>query len=123
MTDTVTEALDLTAHRGTDSMMQHPCSPGSHPHSNRPNWEPAETANDYLRNCRDGLEAYSDRRMAKLLGWSRAHLWRAKLMAEIPEDLFDRSVARDRPMTRSAAHTVARFCGFAGGGERVRKKS
>ena len=66
MTDTLTEALDLTAHRGTDSMMQHPCSPGSHPHSDRPNWQPAETANDYLRNCQDGLEAYTDRRMAKI---------------------------------------------------------
>ena len=94
MTDTLTEAPDLAARRGADAMMQHPCSPGSHPHSDRPNWEPAETANDYLRNCREGLEAYSDRRMAKLLGWSRAHLWRAKLMAEIPEDLFERLPAR-----------------------------
>ena len=80
-------------HRGADAMMQHPCSPGNHPHSNRPNWDPAETADDYLRNCREGLEAYSDRRMAKLLGWSRAHLWRAKLMAEIPEELFERLLA------------------------------
>ena len=42
-------------------------SPGSHSHSDRPNWQPAGTAHDYLRNCDDGLEVYSERRMPKLL--------------------------------------------------------
>ena len=76
------------------NLNQHPCSPGSHSHSDRPNWLPAETADDYLRNCDDGLEAYSDRRMAKLLGVSRTALWRWKLMAKIPEELFKRLLAR-----------------------------
>ena len=64
-------------------------SPGSHPHSHRPNWQPAETVEEYLRNCQDGLETYSEHRMAKLMGGSRVWLWRAKMMAEIPEDLFN----------------------------------
>ncbi len=85
-----------------------PGPPGSHPHSDRPNWQPAETANDYLRNCQEGLESYSDRRMAKLLGWSRAHLWRAKLMAEIPEELFERLLARSdhAPSTKELANVA-----------------
>jgi hypothetical protein len=65
------------------------CSPGSHPHSDQPNWRPAETAGDYLRNCSEGLEVYSERRAAKLLGMSRIGLWRATLMGEIPEELFE----------------------------------
>ncbi len=89
--------------------MTEPGSPGSHPHSDRPNWRPAEAANDYLRNCDDGLEAYSDRRMAKLLGWSRAHLWRAKLMAEIPEELFERLLAgADHVLSTKELANVAR---------------
>ncbi len=68
-------------------------SPGSHPHSDRPNWRPAETVADYLRNCDDGLETYSERRMAKLLGVSRTALWRWRMMAEIPEELFERLLA------------------------------
>jgi hypothetical protein len=46
-----------------------------------PNWQPASTKVDYLRNCREGLEDYSERRLAKLLGWSRIRIHRAKLMA------------------------------------------
>ena len=93
--------------------------PGSHSHSDRPNWQPAETADDYLRNCQDGLQAYSDRRMAKLLGWSRAHLWRAKLMAEIPEDLFERLLARADhvPSTKELAN-VARALNVGGADHR-----
>ena len=69
-------------------------SPGGHPHSDRPNWSPAETADDYIRNCQEGLETYSDRRMAKLLGVSRAHLWRMKSMAAIPEELFNEILSK-----------------------------
>lgn len=65
--------------------------PGSHPHADRPNWAPAQTEHDYLQNCREGLEEY--RRMAKLLGVSRASLWRNKMMSRIPEELSDRLVA------------------------------
>jgi len=65
------------------------CSPGSHPHSDRPNWRPAETFEDYIVNCREGLEQYSDRRVAKLFGVSRAELWRWKLMGELPDDLIE----------------------------------
>jgi hypothetical protein len=77
-------------------------SPGSHPHSDRPNWQPAETLAAYLANCREGLEQYSDRRAAKLMGMSRVALWRAKLMAKIPDDLFD-ELLKLRPSARTVA--------------------
>ena len=49
--------------------------------------------------CREGLETYSERRYAKLLGVSRTALWRWKMMAEIPEDLFQRLLARGDHLT------------------------
>jgi hypothetical protein len=64
-------------------------SPGSHPHTDQPNWRPADTYEEYIVNCREGLETYSERRVAKLLGMSRIHLWRAHMMAAIPDDLFE----------------------------------
>lgn len=66
------------------------CSPGSHPHADRPNWRPAETFDEYVANVREGLEPPSDRRLAALMGVSRIKLHRMRLMAEIPEGLFDR---------------------------------
>jgi hypothetical protein len=81
-----------------------PCSPGSHPHADRPNWRRAESIDDYLSNCQEGLEEYSDRRAAKLLAVSRAELWRWKLMAKIPEDLLERLLAvRPQLSTKSLA--------------------
>jgi integrase len=56
-------ASKFAAKRG--ELMDRPGSPGSHPHSDRPNWQPATTIDDYLRNCREGLEEYPDRRAAK----------------------------------------------------------
>jgi hypothetical protein len=53
------------------------------------NWQPATTASEYLRNCQEGLEEYSDRRFAKLMGWSRMQVYRARLMAELPDALFE----------------------------------
>lgn len=70
--------------------MNDTCSPGGHPHSDKPNWKPADNADDYLSNCNAGLETYSDRRMAELFGCSRIDLWRAKRIAELPEELFER---------------------------------
>jgi hypothetical protein len=66
------------------------CSPGSHPHSDRPNWRPAETIEEYAQNCKEGLEQFSDRRAAKLLGWPRIMVYRAMLISELPDDLFER---------------------------------
>jgi hypothetical protein len=64
-------------------------SPGSHPHIDRPNWRPATTIDEYVANCSDGLEQFSQRHAAKLLGWPRIAVWRAMLIAEIPADLFE----------------------------------
>jgi hypothetical protein len=66
-----------------------PCSPGSHPHSDQPNWRPAETIDEYLRNCRGGLEKYSERHAAKLMGVSRIALWRWKRIGELPSGLLE----------------------------------
>lgn len=66
------------------------CPPGSHPHSDRPNWQPAETVDEYLANVREGLEPYSQRRLAKLLGVPRIELYRWTQMAAIPDELFER---------------------------------
>jgi hypothetical protein len=97
----------LLEERGKNSLTQI-CSPGSHPHSDQPNWRPAETIDDYLQNCREGLETYSDRRAAKLFGTSRAELWRWKLMAELPDDLVDYIFAEStkvdlKPSTKALA--------------------
>jgi hypothetical protein len=72
------------------------CSPGSHPHSDRPNWSPAATIEEYLDYCAEGLETYSDRRAAKLLGVPRSHVQRMRLAAGVPEDLFERLLSARR---------------------------
>jgi hypothetical protein len=68
-------------------------SPGSHPHADRPNWQPATTADEYISNVREGLEPLSKRRLAKLLGMTRIELYRVELMSELPEELFERLLA------------------------------
>lgn len=107
-------------------------SPGSHPHADQPNWRPADNFEDFLRNCREGLEQASDRRAAKLLGVSRAELWRWKLMAELPEGLFDALLrASNKPTTTQLGKVAlalrdgrkcgdAEYCPHCGGLLRVR---
>jgi hypothetical protein len=77
-------------------------SPGSHPHADQPNWRPATTIDEYLKNCREGLEIFSDRRFAKLMGWSRMMVWRARLFNTIPRDLLDRLIEGDPPASVTA---------------------
>lgn len=85
------------------------CPPGGHPHADRPNWRPAETADEYLRNCNEGLEKYSQRRMAKLLGQSRITVWRWQLMAQVPEDLVDLLQQKSkRPLSTKSLAAVGR---------------
>jgi hypothetical protein len=79
-------------------------SPGGHPHADQPNWQPADNIDDYLQNCREGLEEYSDRHAAKLLGVPRIEVFRWKLMAELPEDLFQALLKSKRsPSVKSVA--------------------
>jgi len=79
-------------------------SPGSHPHADQRNWKPAKTFEEYRHNCDEGLEQWSERRAATLLGISRTELWRWKLMAELPEDLFEQLlVTFPRPTTKALA--------------------
>jgi hypothetical protein len=80
--------------------------PGGHPHADRRNWQPASTFAEYLTNCQEGLEAYSDKRAAKLLGWPRIELYRAKLMAELPQPLFERLLAVGVLSTKTMANVA-----------------
>jgi hypothetical protein len=89
-----------------------PGYPGSHPHADRPNWRPAKTAEDYLRNCREGLEEYSERRLASLLGLPRMKIRQCKMMAEIPAELFER-LLRSKPSTKALAQIGAVLAGKA----------
>jgi hypothetical protein len=109
-------------------------TPGSHSHSDRLNWCPAETVEQYVQNCRDGLERHSDRRLAKLLGISRAALWRWKLMASLPDDLFEHllKTSARTPSAKSLANVALALrgknqaenecCPHCGGVLRVRER-
>jgi hypothetical protein len=96
--------------------MDSPGSPGSNPHADRPNWRPAETYEEYVFNCREGLEEWSERRLAKIFGMSRVHLWRCKMMAQIPDDLFEWLVKR-RPIY--STKMLAAIGYYLGGDDRL----
>ena len=85
--------------------------PDSH-QADRRNWRKAETLDDYLRNCQEGLEEYSERRIARLLGWPRMKVWQCKMMAAIPDDLFER-LLRSEPSTKALAQIGACLAGNA----------
>jgi hypothetical protein len=81
--------------------------PGEPPHI--PNWRPAKTAGEYLTNCLEGLETWSERRYSKLSGIPRIELWRAKNLAAIPQELFERLLEQTRKSRRlpSIKHLAA----------------
>ncbi len=114
--DDLCELVDVVTRLEARCMtpLHHPC-PRSHPHADQPNWRPASTFMDYIRNCQKGLEPYSDRRAAKLLGISRAELWRWKLMAELPEALFEALLNAERKPSVKALAAVGQA--FKGGGK------
>jgi hypothetical protein len=109
-------------------------SPGSHPHIDRPNWQPAENLSDYLRNCEAGLEVYSDRHLANLMGISRAHVWRMRLVANLPDDLFDlllklrpvptisELASISRALSGQSLSHGAEYCPHCGGLLRIRRR-
>jgi hypothetical protein len=86
-----------------------PGEPPQNPHADRPNWKPAETPDEYLTNCREGLELYSERRMAKLLGCSRIDVWRMRQMAELPDDLFERLMKLHRDGHKMSTKQLAQI--------------
>jgi hypothetical protein len=79
------------------------------PRGATPNWRPAETLEDYLRNCREGLETYSDRKAARVLGWPRIELYRAKLMSKLPKPLFERLLAAGINSSKALANVALAF--------------
>ncbi len=83
-------------------------SPGSHPHEDQPTWRPATTIGDYLQNCREELETFSQRRAAVLMGKPRSWVQRAILLADLPEALFEDLLAAGVTSTRQLAN-VARM--------------
>jgi hypothetical protein len=113
------------------SALHKPCPPGCHPHADQPNWRPADNPWDYLRNCEEGLELYSNRRLAKLFGVSRVEVWRWQQMAKLPDDLFEALLKSGRNSTKSLAEAAlvfegagreatAEICPHCGGTLRVR---
>ena len=83
------------------------CSPGNHPHADRPNWQPADDISTYLESCREGLEEYSDKRACELLGWSRSKLWRVRKAGQLPEELFERLIAQNKMPSWSELAAIA----------------
>jgi hypothetical protein len=68
-------------------------------HPDRRNWRPGDDdAADELQfqKLQDAIrDGASERAISKLLGLNRARMWRAKMIANIPDELFDRlSAAR-----------------------------
>jgi hypothetical protein len=55
--------------------------------------------------------------MAKLLGWSRVQLYRARLMAELPEELFDLLLANGIASSRKLANVARGLRGEGPNGE------
>ena len=69
-------------------------SAGSHRFSATGSWR--RHRRSYLANCREGLDTYSDRHMAKLMGWSRIQIYRAKLLTSLPDSVFETLLAARR---------------------------
>ena len=61
------------------------CSPGDNPHADQPNF----TLADYLQMVRDGEAKYSITEVARLMGWSRALVYRSIVMASVSDAEFD----------------------------------
>lgn len=67
-------------------------SPGEHPHSDQPNF----TLDDYLGMCNSGEAEFSVAEAARVMGVSRAYVYRCMLFASIPEDEFEDVLAHVR---------------------------
>jgi hypothetical protein len=68
-------------------------SPGSHAHSDQPNWRSGDDDADELLSQKilDALRnGASERQLAQLLAIPRTVLWRGKLYSQIPPNLYDR---------------------------------
>jgi hypothetical protein len=60
-----------------------------------------------MRNCHEGLETFSQRRVAKLIAWTRVDIWRAMLITDIPQELFELLLASDDPPSPRELANVA----------------
>lgn len=86
----------------TDDLDRLPGEPPSHGR----NWQPATTPEEYHRNCAEGLEVFSERRLAKLMGMSRIQLYRIGLMAELPDDVFEALLAAGLRSSKAIAEVA-----------------
>ena len=96
--------------------------PGAHPHSDRPNWQPAETIEDYFQNIHEGLETFTEKRVAELLGTGRKAVWRSRMMGYIPEGLFERLLSLGIPLSVSELASIGQLYRDVGGDGYERKK-
>src|SRR5262245_47273795 len=89
-----------------------PGSPGSHPHSERPNWQPGDDDAEelQLQKIKDALrDGKSERQIAKLLGVSRMMFWRGRLISAIPDGLLER-LFRARVGTKALIYIARLGC-------------
>lgn len=84
-------------------MSEATCSPGEHSHSDQPNF----TIEDYLQMCRDGEASFSIAEAARVMGVSRAYVYRCLLYASIPEDEFEEVLDAVRGAGLSSTTAVA----------------
>lgn len=82
-------------------MSRNSCPPGEHTHADRRNF----TIEDYLGMCRDGEADFSIAEAARVMGVSRAYVYRTMLFASIPEDEFE--VVLDHVRARGLTSTTA----------------
>src|SRR5688572_16350369 len=89
------------------------CSPGEHPHADRPNF----TFDDYLQMCRDGETKFSLSEVARLLGVSRMRLHRWMIFASVSDEEFEETLdglmANGRLSDTSIASEIKRRQGTA----------
>lgn len=64
------------------------CPPGGHSHSDKPNF----TVDDYLAMCAAGEAKFTISEAARLIGCSRAQLYRWILFARTPVDVFEEAL-------------------------------
>ena len=89
------------------------CSPGEHSHPDRPNF----TLEDWIAMCNSGEAKFSVAEAARVMGVSRAYVYRCMLYASIPEDavrdVLDEVIAKGLTSTTAVADEIKRRTGKA----------
>lgn len=89
------------------------CSPGRHSHSDQPNFR----LEDYLEMCRSGEAKFTYSECAKVMGVTRAWIYRAieltKVSEEELDDIVDHCLAKGRKSETAIVDEIKRRTGKA----------